>query len=337
MIEQFIQETFANTSGWNALLAVVIGAMLFTLSLGADKLVEGAVDAARDLGLPKIIIGATIVSLGTTSPEVAVSVMAAFQGKPGLAIGNGVGSVICNVSLILGLAIVLSRIPIHRRYVGIQSSIMLGTALLLMAFAWGSPTKTITRPMGIVMVLLLAVYLYGTYVLARRTSGQSESASVVEAVEEIPDVTLAQNFVKIIGGLAVLILSSKALIPSVSLAAVRIGIPEAVIAATLVAFGTSLPELMTAISAVRKGHPELTLGNILGANALNVLFVIGLSAIAVPLKVEPVFYHIQGPMMTFMLALFLIYSLTTRGAFRRWQGVSLLALYVFFVVVQYFG
>ncbi len=330
MIEELVQH-IPNTLGGNLSLAIVIGLAFYFLCKGADRLVDSAVDVARDLHIPKLIIGGTIVSLGTTSPETAVSVMAALKGNPALALGNGVGSVICDQCLILGIAMSISILPMDKRILYRQSLIVLAAALLLCAFAWLSPSKTITRPMGFILVAGLAVYLYVSYLWAKQS--RQMDLSQVETAE--PPRPLWQAFLWMILGLAVLVVASQVLVPSVTLAALRLGIPDAVIAATLVAFGTSLPEFMTMIASVRKGHPEIVLGNVLGADGLNVLWVIGLSAAAAPLEVDPIFYRLQAPTMIFVLLLFQFYLITTRDHFRRWQGMLLVACYVFFVGAQY--
>jgi cation:H+ antiporter len=196
-----------------------------------------------------------------------------------------------------------------------------------------SPTQTITRPMGYVLVTGLALYLYTSYRWARADRELNEQLE--EVVEETPDKPLWFSLVSLVIGLIVLVLGSELMVPSASLIAGRLGVPEAVIAATVVAFGTSLPELMTAIASIRKGQPDIILGNVLGADALNILFVVGASASAAPLKVGPVFYQIQAPVMILVVILFQVYIFTTKKHFRRWQGLVLLACYVAFVVLQY--
>jgi len=332
MVEHLIL-LIPNTVFGNLLLAVVIAASLYLLSKGADRLVDAAVKTAEDFGVPKLIIGATIVSLGTTSPEAAVSVLAALQGKPGLALGNGVGSLITDQCLILGLAMTFSLLPLNRRFLFRQSILVLASAVVLALFAYLSPDKVIERWMGFSLVGGLLFYLYINYCWAKQAvKNWDENNNNEETHKQSVWPALGAMLI----GLVLMLLGSDTLIPAVSLAAVRIGIPQAVIAATLVAFGTSLPELMTALKSIKKGHPELILGNILGADGLNVLFVIGLSASAVPLSVDPVFYRIQAPMMLGVLLLFQFYLLINRNLFRRWQGALLLGCYLLFIYLQFF-
>jgi len=342
MVENLIHQ-IPNSLPGNLLLAVVIGLSIYLLSKGADIVVEAAVEAARDLGVSQLVIGATIVSLGTTSPEAAVSVLAALRGNPGLALGNGVGSIICDQCLILGLAMTLTPLPIRRRLLFRQSLIVLGSALLLAGFAYGSPAQTITRGMGFVLVAGLFLYLYLSYRWTRESRAATgrmpmppqESMGRMPVPPEEGRRPLWMALGALVLGLAVLVVGSHLLIPAVSLAAGRLGVSDTVIAATIVAFGTSLPELMTAITAVRKRHPELVLGNVLGADALNVLFVIGVSASAAPLKTEATFYQLQAPFMVGALVLFQVFLFSTRDHFRRWQGLVYLGCYLSFVILQY--
>lgn len=333
MIEHFFAETIPETLLGNLLLTVLILISFYILVRGADLMVEAAVEVARDLGMPKIIIGATIVSLGTTSPEAAVSVLAALQGKPGLAVGNGVGSIVCDLALILGFSMAVAVIPIDRKLLSRQAWIVMGSAVLLALFAYLSPDQTLYRWMGFVFVGLLVAYLYTSYRWARDATFENNQNSGDE--DALPARPLLVSLGWLLFGLVLLLGASHTLIPGVTEAAERLHVPKAVIAATMVALGTSLPELMTAITSIRKGHPEITLGNIMGADALNVLFVIGVSAAAVPLKIERVFYYVQAPLMLLMIFTFRVYIWTTRDHFRRWQGVLLLIYYVLFVVLNY--
>ena len=334
MFEELIHLHIPNTLGGNGALALIIAVSIFLLIKGADLMVDAAVEVAQDFGLPKLIIGATVVSLGTTSPEACVSVLAAIKGNPGLSIGNGVGSVICDLGLILGLSIMIGRIPINRQILNRQAWVAFGAAMLFAAFAYFSPTRTIVRPMGLILVVCLAVYLYQSYYWARNAQAEEATSSNQQPPDK-PGRSMAVSLLWLVSGLVLLIFASHVLIPSVSLSATRLHISEAVIAATIVALGTSLPEFMTAMTAIRKGHPDLALGNLIGADVLNILFVIGVSACAVPLAVDPVFYKIQGPVMIGLLAMFRVFVWCTNDYFKRWQGALLVVGYVLFVSLQY--
>ena len=321
------------------LLAVVI-VSIAVLAKGADWLIEGAVDLATRTGMPKIVIGATIVSLGTTLPEAFVSVMAAFMGNPGLALGNGVGSIIADTGLIFGLSCVLVAMPVNRFILNRTGWIQLGSALLLVLLSVlalatrpeGSP-PVLERWVGFFFLTLLVGYLYITYHWSRQQrDGSDQPENNGEGVAR----GLGLSWFMLVGGLILVIVGARLLVPGASEIAERIGVPDDVIAASMVAFGTSLPELITAITAIRKGHPEITVGNIVGADVLNCLFVIGAAAAAVPLEIPRNFYTLHFPTMLLILLSFRVFISTNKtGYFSRWQGAWLLSIYVVYLIIQY--
>ena len=319
-------------------LCIVIVICIAFLSKGADWMIDGVVSLARRTGLPKIVIGATVVSLGTTMPEAFVSVMAAFMGNPGLALGNGVGSIIADTGLIFGLTCILAAVPVNRFILNRTGWVQVGAATLLvvvslisLAVMNGEPM--LTRPVGVSFLVLLAVYLFVTYKWARQGGGMN-----LEEEEEDDEELLGMGlcWTMVIGGLFLVVASARVLVPAASEIASRFGVPEDVIAATMVAFGTSLPELMTAIAAIRKGHPEITVGNVVGADVLNCLFVIGAAATARPLAIPPNFFFFHFPAMLIILYSFRFFiSMNRDGRFKRFQGVWLLGVYAVYVILQY--
>ena len=320
-----------------ALLGIVVVCIVL-LSKGADWMIDGVVDLARRTGLPKIVIGATVVSLGTTLPEAFVSVMAAYMGNPGLALGNGVGSIIADTGLIFGLTCFLVAVPVNRFILNRTGWVQVGAAILLVVIALASllvaPENSepmLARWVGFFFLALLGVYLYVTYRWAKL--GGEMAFEEEEAAETL--MSLGRSWTLIVVGLTLVIVGARVLVPAASEIAQRLGVPDDVIAATLVAFGTSLPELMTAIAAVRKGHPEITVGNIVGADVLNVLFVIGAAAAAAPLAIPPNFYYFHFPAMLIILFSFRVFISMNEGVFHRWQGAWLLGLYAGYVVLQY--
>lgn len=317
-------------------LLIVIIVCIALLSKGADWMVDGVVALARRTGLSKIVIGATIISLGTTTPEAFVSVMAAWMGNPGLALGNGVGSIIADTGLIFGLACVLAPIPVNRFILNRTGWVQVGVATLLVVISVWALASMPARPMlhrwvGLSFLALLGGYLY----LAYRWSRQSAGADT----EEEEDAQIANAGIcwgMIGGGLFLVITGARLLVPAAAEIALRVGVPQDVIAATMVALGTSLPELMTAIASIRKGHPEITVGNIVGADVLNCLFVIGASAAVRPLSIPPNFFTFHFPAMLIILYSFRVFIFMGKdGWFRRWQGVWLLGVYLVYVVLQY--
>jgi len=324
------------------LCPISIAALVF----GADKTVTSAVRLARSLGMSTVIIGATVVSLGTTTPEMFASVTAAFKGNSGLALGNGVGSIICDTGLIFGLCCLITRLPLDRFVLNRHGWLQLGAGLLLaglcavvavLAGGIGQVGESnqhtwnrIPRWVGSLLVALLVGYMFLSVHWARRRPELAEEA-VKEASAAGGRASTAWAMVVLAGGLTVVAVGSNVLIPTVSEMAQRYRVPEDFLAITLVAFGTSLPELVTALAAVAKGHKELMVGNIVGADILNVLFVVGLSACATELKIPPTFYYLHFPVMVLVLVLLRLYIFTSGGSFRRWQGAPLVGIYVVYV------
>lgn len=323
------------------LLLFIVAVCIAVLSFGADWMIEGVVSLAVRTGFPTIVIGATIISLGTTMPEAFVSVMAAYMGNPGLALGNGVGSIIADTGLIFGLTCLLATLPVNKFILNRTGWIQLGSAVLLvllsllaLAVATEGSLPQLQRWMGFFLLGLLLCYLYLTYFWARQS--HYELTKILDPPEPIEVKGLWLSWFMIIGGLAAVIASARVLVPIASEVAVRLGVPDDVIAATLVAFGTSLPELVTAISAIRKGHPEITVGNIVGADVLNVLFVIGAAAAATPLEIPFNFFLFHFPAMLIILISFRVFiSMNKSGSFQRWQGGWLLGIYGVYVFLQY--
>ena len=325
-----------------ALFAVIAGAIL-VLVKGADLLVEQAVALSVRWGVPTMLIGATIVSIGTTLPEASVSVLAALQGAPGLALGNAVGSIIADTGLILGLAIIIGRVPVDRRLVSRQSWIQVASALLLVAACVPylalrgtfSDGGRLPQLVGVAFLVLLALYLWRS--IAWSKDAPAPDGEEAAAHSDAGDEGTLLALLKLAVGLAMVVIGSRLLIPAVEETAARLAIPDAIIAATLVAFGTSLPELVTSITAVRKGHGALAIGNVLGADVLNVLFVSGAAAAVTSggLKVPPQFFFLFFPSMLFVVLVLRVGVSRVDGQFSKGFGFVLLAAYLITVVLGY--
>lgn len=323
------------------LLLLIIVVSLFTLSKGADWLVDEAVTLSTRWGLGKAVIGATIVSIGTTTPEAAVSVLSAIQGEPGLALGNAVGSIICDTGLILGLASLIAPLSFNRQLASRLSNVQVsaGILMVLACFPWSSPAKvfseggTLHQYIGIVFVVLLGLYVWQSIRWAGSITPTSEHDEETEPQGSSTFVTL----LKLIGSIAIVVIAAQILIPTVKTLAIRFNVPEEIIAATLVAFGTSLPELVTAITAVRRGHGELAVGNIIGADILNVLFVAGVSAAATPagLQASGKFFQFLFPAMVFILVVFRIGIFVSGSQLKRPFGVVLVGTYILVTILSY--
>jgi cation:H+ antiporter len=330
------------------LLAGLIALCLALLAKGAGWLVDEAVTLSKRSGIPKIIIGATVVSLGTTAPEAVVSVLAAIQGKPGLALGNAVGSIICDTGLILGVACLISPLPLDRKIVNRQGWIQFGSGILLVlvCLPWGRLGSVFVdggrmpRWVGFLFLILLVGYLIKSVHWARTQNLPStEVPSVAEPQEEAVETSVPLVLVKLVGAVGLVVGSSWVLIPAVSEAAMRLQVPESIIAATLVAFGTSLPELVTAVTAAYQGHGELAVGNVVGADILNVLFVAGAAAAVTQggLQAPSHFFSLYFPSMLLVLVVFRVGIWLSGDRLKRPFGAVLLGTYIVVSVLSYAG
>ncbi|HBG26001.1 MAG: hypothetical protein A2Y10_13570 [Planctomycetes bacterium GWF2_41_51] len=307
----------------------------FALFKGSDWFVDGAAGAAKKLGIPPVIIGITVVSLGTTSPEATVSIMAAFAGKSGFALGNAIGSIISNTALVFGLGCALSNIPIDKFIIKRQGMVKfflcIGFALfcyVLLIFN----NLYIARPFG-----FLLLGFFGWYILKSiRWSNEHQDAGVVDLQDINAKKPYSVLSVIFFAGLVIIIIASRVLIASATQIAIRFGVPEEVIAATIVAFGTSVPELATGIASVIKGHKEILLGNIIGANILNVLIVIGGSISVAGLKISPIFYKLHFPFFILVVGLFTFFSFVCKKSYNRILGPIFILIYFTYVLIQYF-
>ena len=341
LVTEFLEPR--NTS----VLLVVVAVSLAVLAKLADIVVDEAVVLSERSGIPKVIVGATIVSLGTTAPEVAVSVLAAFRGDPGLAMGNAVGSIICDTGLILGLACLIRPLTIPSAIANRQGWVQLGSGLLLvlLSIPWSSPLSPWTegangvfpRWAGFSFLGLLAVYLYLSVKWTRSTGSSAatseESESTAEAGTSEPAAPTWVTLLKLFLAIAGVIGSASILIPAVKIVALRWGVSESVIALTIVAFGTSLPELVTSVQAARRGHGDLAIGNIIGADVLNALFVAGASAVVSPggLTVDKPFFWLSFPTMIVVLIVFRIGIIVCKDRLPRSFGFVLLGSYLIYI------
>lgn len=322
-------------SSSNLFLVLLIGlAALYFLGKGADYVVDEAVDISLSWGIPKVIVGSTLVSLGTTLPETSVSVAAAINGNPGIALGNAIGSIIANTALIMGIVIIFGKVSLKDKSMKLQSNLMLVFITLLavatVPFFDFSKEGNVSQIAGFSFVTLLVCYIVFSIRNAKKNKKGEDVSNKQESIK-------FSKFIRLFSGILIVIISSKVLIPSVQILALRIGIPESVLGATLVALGTSLPELITAIVAVKKKQTELALGNIIGANILNVLFVVGSSASVTPqgLAVPFSFYQIQIPFMFFTVILFKFSMKNSDISIRKKYGCFLLVLYLLYLILSF--
>ena len=338
-------------------LLVIAAVSVAVLGKGADWLVEGASGLAYRIGMSKVIVGATVVSLGTTSPECAVSVMAAWQGHAGLALGNAVGSIIADTTLIFGVGCLLTALPADRYVLSRQGWVQFGAGLLLAGLCYGKywfqgKDAELGWLTGAALLALLGVYMWVSVVWSKRHPHGEPFQTPDDVAQTVPITPASEQrqrqpgavgifLVMMVVGLFLVILSSRVLICSVTVLAGRWGVPQVVIASTIVALGTSLPELVVGIASIFKGHAELLVGNIIGADILNVLFVVGASAAAARLPIvedgQTLFLTLHLPVMIAALLIMRVYvfGAVRRGQFSRWMGIPMLSVYVLYVVSQF--
>ena len=236
---------------------------------GADWFVEGAVGIAKKLGIPQLVIGLTIVAMGTSMPEAAVSITSALSGSAGISIGNVVGSNILNILIILGITAVLTNVRIQKTTFRYEIPFMIGITIILMAF--GITGNQITFLEGILFWLLFLIFLGYLFVISKKGSVQDE--------EEIKELPLWKGVLGIIIGGILVVKGSDFAVEGATEIARYFGMSERFIGLTIVAFGTSLPELVTSVTAARRGNADIAIGNIVGSNIFNILFVIGTTAL----------------------------------------------------------
>ncbi|MBO5078894.1 MAG: calcium/sodium antiporter [Oscillospiraceae bacterium] len=319
---------------WLALLFFAIGVLL--LIKGGDWFVDSAVNLAKRFRVPEIIIGATVVSIGTTLPEVMVSATAAAGGNGAIAYGNAIGSIICNTSLIAAITVAIRPAPVNRKAIAMPVLFYFLSAAIYMvaAYIFGS----FDRWLGIVMLLVFGVYMFLTIRAGFKNPVEQEQTEE----ESVFEGSLVKDLLVLLGSALLIAVGAEFLEGSaVSLAENHLGIPTEVVGVTVVALCTSLPELVTAITALAKGHGALSLGNIIGANIFNLVLVSGVSVTIAPFAV-PAGSTLMGieasklleiPLMVGVMALLTLPALLKKKLY-RWQGVSLLAIYFAFVVLQ---
>lgn len=302
------------------------------LLFGAEYLVRGAVSLANKLKVSPMVIGMTIVAYGTTAPELVVSLQAAFDGQPGIAVGNVVGSNIANILLILGAAALITPITCEPKLLYRDAAVMMGSALLFVALALGG---TIVRWQGLLMVAALLVFSLHAYVSERRRTQAYDAGDLAEEFTEGPKSAWLATL-SVIGGIASVVIGAKLLVTGAITSARILGVGEEVIGLTVVAIGTSLPELATAVVAALRKHADVAIGNVIGANIYNLLAIMGLVSTVTPLQVPEQIMRFD---LWFMLAVTvaLLTSVLLRRGLDRGAAALFLAAFATYTGLQYYG
>lgn len=302
-------------------IVLLFAAGLVCIIKGGDLFVDAAGWIAEASGIPKFIIGATIVSFATTLPEMLVSVFAALEGNADIAVGNAVGSVTANTGLIMCLSLVCMTCLMERRQFGVKACLLLAAILSLFGF---TRDGRLSVAEGLLVLVIFAGFLAESLISARREQGTERKAEGERPA--VSGKTVAGNIVKFVLGAAGIVLGAQLLIDNGSAIASLLGVPDAIIAATMIAIGTSLPELVTSIVATKKGDSGLALGNAIGSNLFNILFILGMSAVISPLHVlgESV---IDTVLLLGSAILLFVFARTGRRMTRS-EGAACVLLYV---------
>ena len=322
---------------------MLVSVLLFAVGLvllikGGDWFVDGATGIAKRFNLPDIVVGATVVSIGTTLPEVMVSTTGALAGSGAMAYGNAIGSIICNTALIAAISITCNPGPVNVKSMKTPAIFFFCSAALYCLAAYG--LGTFPRWMGFVMLAIFVVYMILTV-----SNGMQNPDSVEEEEEEDgKERKLWQELALLVVGAAVIAVGADLLVEHGQVIAIGLGVPETVVALLFVALGTSLPELVTTITSLKKGRASLGVGNVIGANVFNLVLVSGVAVSLAPFDVpcENLLLNtglnlslvFDIPVMLGVMSL-MIFPAMAKKKLGRWQGILLLAIYAAFCVCQF--
>ena len=319
------------TGGSLFMVLLLFAAGLLCIIKGGDLFVDAASWIAEASGIPKFIIGATVVSFATTMPEMLVSVFAALQGNADIAVGNAVGSVTANVGLIMCVALICMECAMTRRQFGVKACLLLAAILALFGF-------TRDGQLSVLESMLILVIFVG-FLVESLIAARQEQGSELPAQEERPKIdkkTVLLNIGKFLLGAAGIVLGAQLLIDNGSALARMLGVPDAVIAATMIAIGTSLPELVTTLTAIKKKQASLSVGNIIGANIMDLTLIMPLCAViqGKPMTVERQGMLLDIPACLIICAAALIPALV-QGKFKRWIGYLIGGLYIAYLIIMF--
>lgn len=307
-----------------AIVAVIVG--LAVLVWSADKFVDGAVGIAEYCGMSTLLIGMVIVGFGTSAPELTVSAISASQGNPELALGNAYGSNIANIALILGATALISPILMQRSVIRGDLPILIAVSILSIVLVWDG---SVVRWNGVLLLVVFALVM-GYSIWRELKKAKAEASNFAEDESAGKQASLGKSILWLVLGLALLVASSRALVWGAVEIARTLGVSDLLIGLTIVAIGTSLPELASSIAAARKGENDLALGNIIGSNLFNTLAVVGLAATISPMdEIEKAVTYRDMPLMTALTVALIVLGFRRKGDGRlnRIAGAILLAIY----------
>ncbi|AVJ55439.1 calcium/sodium antiporter [Idiomarina sp. OT37-5b] len=311
-----------------SIVAVIVG--LAVLVWSADRFVDGSAAVARHLGMPPLIIGMVIIGFGTSAPEMVVSALASLDGSPALALGNAYGSNITNIALVLGLTAVLAPITVQSGVIKREMPVLILITLFSAVLLWDF---NISELEAWLLLAIFAVYMGWSVYLGAKGKEDTLAADFTQEIDSHP-MAMKPAIIWLIIGLVLLVLSSRALVWGAVNISQALGVSDLVIGLTVVAIGTSLPELASAIAAVRKNEHDLALGNVIGSNMFNTLAVVGIAGAIHPVSLEPLVLYRDWVAMAALTLLLLLFSLRINriGRINRIHGISFLAMYVAYCI-----
>lgn len=306
-------------------IAVIAGLALLVWS--ADRFVEGAAATARHFGMAPLLVGMVIIGFGTSAPEMVVSAFASAQGNPGLALGNAYGSNITNIALVLGITALIAPITVASSVLRREMPLLL---LVTFFVAWQLWDMHISRSEAIVLLVVFATYIGWSIYQGMKSRDDVLSAEYEESLQQADSMPLKRAVIWLIAGLIILVISSRILVWGAVNIATSLGVSDLVIGLTVVAIGTSLPELASAIAAARKNEHDLVIGNVLGSNMFNTLAVVGIAGAIEPIDLEPLVLHRDWVAMTLLTVLLGIFAFRRhkQNRINRIQGGLLVACYI---------
>lgn len=319
------------TGGSLFMVLLLFAAGLLCIIKGGDLFVDAASWIAEASGIPKFIIGATVVSFATTMPEMLVSIFAALEGNADIAVGNAVGSVTANVGLIMCVALICMECAMTRKQFGVKACLLLAAILALFGFTRDGQLSVLE---SVLILVIFVGFLIESLIAARQEQGSELPAQ--EGRPKIDKKSVLLNIGKFLLGAAGIVLGAQLLIDNGSALARMLGVPDAVIAATMIAIGTSLPELVTTLTAIKKKQASLSVGNIIGANIMDLTLIMPLCAViqGKPMTVERQGMLLDIPACLIICAAALIPALV-QGKFKRWIGYLIGGLYIAYLIIMF--
>lgn len=310
-----------------AALAIIGGLILLIWS--ADRFVDGAAATARAFGMPQLLIGIVVIGFGTSAPEMIVSSLSALNGNPGIALGNAYGSNITNIALILGLTALISPLAVNSQILKLELPILIAVTALSAYLIYDN---TVSRLDAVILLAVFGIYMIWTIRQGLQNKNDSLAADVQQELNEQESMTLRAALIWVFIGLLLLIISSQLLVWGAVQVAQYFGVSDLIIGLTIVAVGTSLPELASSLVAAKKGEVDLAVGNIIGSNLFNTLAVVGIAGAISPMQVEPEVFTRDMLIMSLLTVILLIFGLgwgkKNIRSINRLEGLLLFIAYV---------